>query len=242
MGVILFTGSRHCALFELLTQRPNHTIAATTPHPLNASALAQVVAMPVSHGTFQPCAGTSVASVSSFIAGASQIIIIRPAAFVQRTGKTTFAGLRSVRLRGKRSRLWHGQLGIEPTTHGFGDRVATLVHVPAYCSLRAEPKPRPSGKEGGKEKRMEMQSLSLHPHVITSFLIVAFRCATSLNFCVHVWRVLFFYRAFFQRAIAAAFSKRALAPFCSGYTARYGRCTYSKMPRNRAHTPAALKI
>lgn len=62
---------RHCALFELLTQRPNHTIAATTPHPLNASALAQIVAMPVSHGTFQPCAGMSVASVSSFI-GRSQ--------------------------------------------------------------------------------------------------------------------------------------------------------------------------
>lgn len=62
---------RHCALFELLTQRPNHTIAATTPHPLNASALAQSVAMPVSHGTFQPCASMSVASVSSFI-GRSQ--------------------------------------------------------------------------------------------------------------------------------------------------------------------------
>ncbi len=34
-----------------------------------------------------------------------------PAAFVQRTGKTTFAGLRSVRLRGKRSRLWCRRLG-----------------------------------------------------------------------------------------------------------------------------------
>lgn len=30
----------------------------------------------------------------------------RPAAYAQRTGKTTFAGLRSVRLRGKGSRLW----------------------------------------------------------------------------------------------------------------------------------------
>ena len=30
----------------------------------------------------------------------------RPAAYAQRTGKTTFADLRSVRLRGKRSRLW----------------------------------------------------------------------------------------------------------------------------------------
>ena len=32
--------------------------------------------------------------------------LLHPAAFVQRTGKTTSAGLRSVRLRGKRSRLW----------------------------------------------------------------------------------------------------------------------------------------
>ena len=66
-----FHRSRHCALFELLTQRPNHTIAATTPHPLNASALAQSAVMPVSHGTFQPCAGMSVASVSLSI-GRSQ--------------------------------------------------------------------------------------------------------------------------------------------------------------------------
>lgn len=37
---------------------------------------------------------------------------LRPAAFVQRTGKTTFAGLRSVRLRGKRSRLWCRRLDL----------------------------------------------------------------------------------------------------------------------------------
>lgn len=70
-GAMSFHRSRHCALFELLTQRPNHTIAATTPHPLNASALAQSAVMPVSHGTFQPCAGMSVASVSLSI-GRSQ--------------------------------------------------------------------------------------------------------------------------------------------------------------------------
>ena len=28
--------------------------------------------------------------------------------------------------------LWHGRLGIEPTTHGFGDRVAPLEHSPVY--------------------------------------------------------------------------------------------------------------
>ena len=37
--------------------------------------------------------------------------LLRPAAFVQRTGKTTSAGLRSVRLRGKRSRLLCRRLG-----------------------------------------------------------------------------------------------------------------------------------
>lgn len=67
----LFTGSGIALCLNLLTQRPNHTIAATTPHPLNASALAQSAAMPVSHGTFQPCAGMSVASVSLSI-GRSQ--------------------------------------------------------------------------------------------------------------------------------------------------------------------------
>lgn len=66
-----FTGSGIALCLNLLTQRPNHTIAATTPHPLNASALAQIAAMPVSHGTFQPCAGMSVASVSLSI-GRSQ--------------------------------------------------------------------------------------------------------------------------------------------------------------------------
>lgn len=94
----------------------------------------------------------------------------------------------------------------------------------------------------GKRKRMEMQSLPLHPHVITSFFVVAFRCATSPNFCVYIRRILFFYRTFFQRAVATIFSKRALAPFCSGYTARYSGCAYAKMPRNRAHAPSALKV
>lgn len=100
----------------------------------------------------------------------------------------------------------------------------------------------PIRKRRGKRKRMEMQSFPLHPHVITSFFVVAFRCATSPNFCVYIRRVLFFYRTFFQRAVTAVFSKRALAPFCSGYTSRYSGCAYAKMPRNRTHAPAALKV
>ena len=30
------------------------------------------------------------------------------------------------------SLAWHGRKGIEPTTSGFGDRIATLVHAPVY--------------------------------------------------------------------------------------------------------------
>lgn len=125
---------RHCALFELLTQRPNHTIAATTPHPLNASALAQVVAMPVSHGTFQPCAGMSVASVSSFISRSQPNNYYSTCRFHTAHRQAPCSGLTLPWCRNAVAYIWHGQLGIEPTTHGFGDRVATLVHVPAYWS------------------------------------------------------------------------------------------------------------
>lgn len=168
--------------------------------------------------------------------------LLRPAAFVQRTGKTTSAGLRSVRLRGKRSRLWCRQQDSNLRTRKF---FISELYPPSFC-LHIAPSGRsrsPAHQERrGKRKRMEMQSLPLHPHVITSFFVVAFRCATSPNFCVYIRRILFFYRTFFQRAVTAVFSKGALAPFCSGYTARYSGCAYSKMPRNRAHAPAALKV
>lgn len=49
-----------------------------------------------------------VGRIRSSLQGRCQPIhkLLRPAVFVQRTEKTTSAGLRSVRLRGKRSRLW----------------------------------------------------------------------------------------------------------------------------------------
>ena len=38
------------------------------------------------------------------------------------------------------SLAWHGRLGIEPTTSGFGDRLATLVHAPVYVALSQFPR------------------------------------------------------------------------------------------------------
>lgn len=60
-----------------------------------------------------------VGRIRSSLQGRSQPInkFLRPAAFVQRTGKTTFAGLRSVRLRGKGSRLWCRQSFKRSQTH-----------------------------------------------------------------------------------------------------------------------------
>lgn len=110
------------------TQRLCPKTTATTPHPRLGFLSAR--RHPNQPRTFQPCAGTSVASVSSFTAGASQIIIIRPAAFVQRTGKTTSAGLRSVRLRGKGPRLWCRQQDLNLRTRKF---FISELYPPSFC-------------------------------------------------------------------------------------------------------------
>ena len=84
---------KHTALHNGLAQGqplPHHF---RIPFDEHASEFALHGSVRANHGTFQPCAGMSVASVSSFIAGASQIIIIRPAAFIQRTGKPLVAVL-----------------------------------------------------------------------------------------------------------------------------------------------------
>ena len=129
------------------TRRPCPKTAATTPLPhlqVSPRIFAAHAGTRTNHGTFQPCAGTSVASVSSFIAGASQINkLLRPAAFVQRTGKATSAGLRSVRLRGKRSRLWCRRLdsnqrpGISAGNAACSIRLSYVCIEGGYSSFRA---------------------------------------------------------------------------------------------------------
>ena len=61
---------------------------------------------------------------------------LRPAAFVQRTGKTTSAGLRSVRLRGKRSRLWCRRLDLNQRRESAS---GTLRALPTELRLRMAP-------------------------------------------------------------------------------------------------------
>lgn len=46
--------------------------------------------------------------------------------------------------------------------------------LPAYCSLRAEPKPRPSGKEGGKEKNGRCRVCPCIPTLSHFFLLLHF--------------------------------------------------------------------
>lgn len=124
------------------------------------------------HGTLQPCAGTSVASVSSFIAGASQIIIIRPAAFVQRTGKTTSAGLRSARLRGKMSRLWCRQQDLNLRTRKF---FISELYPPSFC-LHIAPSgrsrsPAHQEKKGEKKKNGDAEFAPASPMIKCVFSI-----------------------------------------------------------------------
>lgn len=119
------------------------------PHHIHASDFSQARWYPGQPRTFQPCAGTSVASVSSFIAGASQIIIIRPAAFVQRTGKTTSAGLRSVRLRGKRSRLWCRRLDLNQRHTSRRGALPTELRLHIAPSGRSR-SPAQTGRKEGK--------------------------------------------------------------------------------------------
>lgn len=122
---------RHCTLFELLTQQPNHTIAATTPHPLNASALSQSAVMPVSHGTFQPCAGMSVASVSLSI-GRSQPNNYSVCRFHTAHRQAPCSGLTLPWCRNAVAYMWQGRLGIEPTQAVLETASPALEHSPLY--------------------------------------------------------------------------------------------------------------
>ena len=78
----------------------------------------------------------------------------RPAAYAQRTGKTTFAGLRSVRLRGKMSRLWCRQQDLNLRTRKF---FISELYPPSFC-LHIAPSGRsrsPAHQEKKREKKKD---------------------------------------------------------------------------------------
>ena len=83
--------------------------------------------------------------------------LLRPAAFVQRTGKTTSAGLRSVRLRGKRSRLWCRRLGLNQR------REPDICLAPLYpTELRLRSSPARTAREmPGSLQRIDRHSSCL---------------------------------------------------------------------------------
>lgn len=86
--------------------------------------------------------------------------LLRPAAFVQRAEKTTFAGLRSVRLRGKRSRLWCRRLDLNQRHTSRRGALPTELRLHIAPSGRSRSPAHQERRE--KRKRMEMQSLPLH--------------------------------------------------------------------------------
>ena len=75
--------------------------------------------------------------------------LLRPAAFVQRAEKTTFAGLRSVRLRGKRSRLWCRRLDLNQRHTSRRGALPPELRLHIAPSGRSR-RPAPQGRKEGK--------------------------------------------------------------------------------------------
>ena len=98
--------------------------------------------------------------------------LLRPAAFVQRTGKTTSAGLRSVRLRGKRSRLWCRQQDLNLRTRKF---FISELYPPSFC-LHIAPSgrsrsPAHQEKKGEKKKNGDAEFAPASPMIKCVFSI-----------------------------------------------------------------------
>ena len=188
MGRIPYSGlPAHLLLFYTIGRVPSriHTILHSgfvlrqpPPHHIHASEFSQARWYPDQPRNFTALR-RYVGRIRSSLQSRCQPInkFLLPAAFVQRTGKTTFAGLRSVRLRGKRSRLWCRQQDLNLRTRisarsCFRPASVCIFRSPCVSRVFAVRSPCvvPSGRSRspahqerrGKRKRMEMQSLPLH--------------------------------------------------------------------------------
>jgi hypothetical protein len=104
--------------------------------------------------------------------------LLRPAAFVQRAGKTTSAGLRSVRLRGKRSRLWCRQQDLNLRTRKF---FISELYPPSFC-LHIAPSgrsrsPAHQEKKGEKKKMGDAEFVPASPR----YHIFSYCCISLCN-------------------------------------------------------------
>lgn len=165
MGRIPYSGlPAHRLLFYTIGRVPSriHTILHSgfvlrqpPPHHIHASEFSQARWYPDQPRNFTALR-RYVGRIRSSLQSRCQPInkFRRPAAFVQRTGKTTFAGLRSVRLRGKRSRLWCRQQDLNLRTRKF---FISELYPPSFC-LHIAPSGRsrsPAHQEKKGEKKKD---------------------------------------------------------------------------------------
>ncbi len=165
MGRIPYSGlPAHLLLFYTIGRVPSriHTILHSgfvlrqpPPHHIHASEFSQARWYPDQPRNFTALR-RYVGRIRSSLQSRCQPIhkLLRPAAFVQRTGKTTFAGLRSVRLRGKMSRLWCRQQDLNLRTRKF---FISELYPPSFC-LHIAPSGRsrsPAHQEKKREKKKD---------------------------------------------------------------------------------------
>ena len=130
---------KHTALHNGLAQGqplPHHF---RIPFDEHASEFALHGSVRANHGTFHPCAGMSVASVSSFIAGASQIINSSTCRFHTAHRQAPCSGLTLPRSRNAVAYIWQGRLGIEPTQAVLETASPALEHSPLYPAFAYPP-------------------------------------------------------------------------------------------------------
>lgn len=94
--------------------------------------------MPVSHGTFQPCAGMSVASVSSF-SRSQPNNYYSTCRFHTAHRQAPCSGLTLPRRRNAVAYIWQGRLGIEPTQAVLETALPALEHSPLYPAFAYPP-------------------------------------------------------------------------------------------------------
>ncbi len=130
---------KHTALHNGLAKRqplPHHF---RIPFDEHASEFALHGSVRANHGTFQPCAGMSVASVSSFIGRSQPNNYSSTCRFHTAHRQAPCSGLTLPRRRNAVAYIWQGRLGIEPTQAVLETASPALEHSPLYPAFAYPP-------------------------------------------------------------------------------------------------------